>query len=60
MVNKDAFIKQHIDLKNIALEYCPSSQLAADMLSKPIEGYQLRKVLNLIWLVDPKIIQPDM
>ncbi len=49
--NKHLFIKQHIELKSISLEYCPSARMAADILSKPLEGYQLRKVLNLIWLV---------
>jgi hypothetical protein len=53
MVNKYAFIKQHIDAGDIILEYCPTSVMLADMLTKPLEGYLLKKMLKLIWLVDP-------
>jgi hypothetical protein len=53
IINKYAFVKQHLDLGDIILEYCPTEIMLADMLTKPLEGYILKKMIKLIWLVDP-------
>jgi hypothetical protein len=53
MVNKYAFIKQHLDMGDIVLDYCPTHFMLADMLTKPLESYVLKKLNKLIWLVDP-------
>jgi hypothetical protein len=53
IINKYAFVKQHLDLGDIKLEYCPTESMLADMLTKPLEGYLLKKMAKLIWLVDP-------
>jgi hypothetical protein len=51
LINKYHFIKQHIDSKDIVLKYCPSPDMIADMVSKPVEVRILKhlcKISNLI------------
>jgi hypothetical protein len=51
LINKYHFIKQHIDDKDIVLKYCPSPDMIADMVSKPVEVRILKnlcKISNLI------------
>ena len=37
IIVRDSFIKQHIDDGKIALEYLPTEDMCADMLTKPLE-----------------------
>ncbi len=45
------FIKDRVDSKEIKMEYCPTSDMVADILTKPLQGaqfYKLRdKLLNV-------------
>ncbi len=53
IINKYAFIKQYVESGEITLHYCPTTEMIADMLTKPLEPYLLKKFSKLVWLVDP-------
>jgi hypothetical protein len=52
MITKYGFIKQHIDMGNISLEHCRTHIMAADMVTKPLGGTELRKLSELICILD--------
>ena len=51
MITKYGFIKQHIDNGNIILEHCRTHILAADVVTKPLGGTDLKKLSNLICII---------
>ena len=38
------FVKDQIDKKLMHLEYCPTDLMVADMLTKPLQGTQFRRL----------------
>jgi hypothetical protein len=52
MITKYAFVKQHVDLGDIELVHCRTQVMAADMLTKPLNGNELKKLSNLVSIVD--------
>jgi hypothetical protein len=52
MITKYGYIKQHVDLGNISLEHCRTQVMAADMVTKPLAGTDLKKLSQLICIVD--------
>jgi hypothetical protein len=52
MLTKFTFVKQHVDLGDIELIHCRTNVMAADMLTKPLTGSELRKLSDLICIVD--------
>jgi hypothetical protein len=52
MITKHGFIKQNVELGNIELEHCRTQIMAADMVTKPLGGTELKKLSELICIVD--------
>jgi hypothetical protein len=52
MITKYAFVKQHVDLGHIELVHCRTQVMAADMLTKPLNGSDLKKLSELVSIVD--------
>jgi hypothetical protein len=46
------FVKQHVDLGDITFRHCPGDIMPADMLTKPLDGTRLKKLSQLINLID--------
>jgi hypothetical protein len=47
---KHHFIREHIDRKDIALVYCPTNDMIADIMTKPLQGAQFTKFVHLMGL----------
>jgi hypothetical protein len=52
MIAKYAFVKQHVDSGEIELTHCRTNLMAADMLTKPLGGTDLKRLSDLIFIVD--------
>jgi hypothetical protein len=52
MITKCAFIKQHVDSGDIVLAHCRTNIMAADMVTKPLTGSELKKLSELVFIVD--------
>jgi hypothetical protein len=52
MLTKYTFVKQYVDLGEIELVHCRTQIMAADMLTKPLTGADLKKLIDLICIVD--------
>jgi Reverse transcriptase (RNA-dependent DNA polymerase) len=52
MLTKYTFVKQYVDLGEIELVHCRTQVMAADMLTKPLTGSELKKLIDLISIVD--------
>ena len=52
MIALYSFVKQHMELGDITFKHCPGEVMPADMLMKPLDGTRLRKLLEIINLVD--------
>jgi hypothetical protein len=52
MIAKYAFIKQHVDTGEIELIHCRTNLMVADMLTKPLGGTDLKKLSDLVFMVD--------
>jgi hypothetical protein len=50
MIAKYAFVKQHVDLGDIELTHCRTHLMIADMLTKPLTGTELKKLLDLMFI----------
>ena len=44
------YVKQLKDAKIIQVQYCPTEEMLADLLTKPLEAVKLKKFVNLIGL----------
>ena len=47
-----AFVKQYVDLGKIELVHCRTQVMVADMLTKPLNESDLKKLSDLIFIVD--------
>ena len=47
LLNRHSFIKQHIENGDITLQYCPTKEMLADMLTKPLPKVQLQYLLQV-------------
>ena len=45
-------IKDRVDKKELSLEYCPTDEMIADFLTKPLQGVKFRKFRKLIMNLD--------
>ena len=45
-------IKDRVDKKELSLEYCPTDEMIADFLTKPLQGEKFRKFRKLIMNLD--------
>jgi hypothetical protein len=52
MIARYSFVKQHMELGDITFKHCPGEVMPADMLTKPLDGTRLRKLSEIINLVD--------
>jgi hypothetical protein len=52
MISKYAFVKQYVDLGKIELVHCRTQVMVADMLTKPLTGSDLKKLSDLICIID--------
>ena len=52
MVARYGFVKQHMELGDVAFEHCPGEVMPADMLTKPLDGSKIKKLSELVNLVD--------
>jgi hypothetical protein len=52
MIAKYGFVKQYVDMGKIQLVHCRTQVMVADMLTKPLSGSDLKKLSNLICVVD--------
>jgi hypothetical protein len=52
MIAKHTFIKQYVDSGEIELVHCRTNLMAADMLTKPLGGADLKKLSDLVFIVD--------
>jgi hypothetical protein len=52
MIARYGFVKQHVELEDITFKHCPGEVMPADMLTKPLDGSRLKKLSQLINLVD--------
>jgi hypothetical protein len=52
MIAKYSFVKQHVDLKDIELVHCRTNIMVADMLTKPLSGSELKKLSDLVFIID--------
>jgi hypothetical protein len=52
MIAKYSFVKQHVDLKDIELVHCRTNVMVADMLTKPLSGSDLKKLSDLVFIVE--------
>ena len=42
------FIKQYLDNGTMTVEHCPATEMIADILTKPLQGYDLTKMRDLL------------
>jgi hypothetical protein len=52
IMSKYAFVKQHVDSGDIELIHCRTNIMVADMLTKPLTGTELKKLMELVDIVD--------
>ena len=52
MIAKYGFVKQYVDMGKVELIHCRTQVMVADMLTKPLGGTDLKKLSNLISVVD--------
>jgi hypothetical protein len=52
MVARYQFVRQHMELGDITFKHCSGDIMPADMLTKPLEGLRLKKLSQLICLID--------
>jgi hypothetical protein len=52
MISKYAFVKQYVDSGEIQLVHCRTNLMVADMLTKPLSGTELKKLMELVDIVD--------
>jgi hypothetical protein len=52
MTTKYVFVKQYVDLGEIELVHCRTQVMVADMLTKPLSGPELKKLSDLVYIVD--------
>ena len=52
MIAKYGFVKQYVDMGKIQLVHWRTQVMVADMLTKPLRGSDLKKLSNLICVVD--------
>jgi len=52
MIARHGFVKQHVDSGDITFKHCPGDVMPADMLTKPLDGTRLKKLSQLINLID--------
>ena len=52
MIAKYGFVKQYVDMGKIQLVHCRTQVMVADMLTKPLSGTDLKKLSNLIYVID--------
>jgi hypothetical protein len=52
MISKCSFIKQHVDSGDIILDHCRTHIMVADMVTKPLTGSELKKLSELVFIVD--------
>jgi hypothetical protein len=51
IINKQQFLNQHIHSNDVTLKYCPTKEMPADMLTKPLSHPdldRLRKIINIV------------
>ena len=46
------FIREQVELGHFSIEYCPTEEMIADIMTKPIAGPQFKTLRNLLGLVD--------
>ena len=42
------FVKQYIESGKIVLKHCPTADMVADILTKPLQGYQFERLRDLL------------
>jgi hypothetical protein len=52
MIARYQFVKQHVDLGDITFCHCPGEIMPADMLTKPLDGPRIKKLSELVNLID--------
>jgi hypothetical protein len=52
MIARHGFVKQHVEFGDITFKHCAGDVMPADMLTKPLDGTRLRKLSELVNLVD--------
>jgi hypothetical protein len=52
MIARHGFVKQHVESGEITFRHCPTDVMPADMLTKPLDGSRLKKLSQLINLID--------
>jgi hypothetical protein len=52
MISKYAFVKQYVDSGQIKLVHCRTNVMVADMLTKPLNGSDLKRLSDLVSIVD--------
>jgi hypothetical protein len=52
MIAKYSFIKQYVDSGEIILSHCRTNIMVADMLTKPLGGTELKKLMDLVYITD--------
>jgi hypothetical protein len=52
MIARYGFVKQHVELGDVIFKHCPGEVMPADMLTKPLDGTRLRKLSEIVNLVD--------
>jgi hypothetical protein len=48
LVTRDSFIKERIERGDIDVKYCPSEEMVADFLTKPLTREKLRRFLTML------------
>jgi hypothetical protein len=52
MIAKYGFVKQHVETGDVIFKHCSGDVMPADMLTKPMDGTRLRKLSEIVNLVD--------
>jgi hypothetical protein len=42
------FITDRVDMKEVEMEWCPTKEMVADFMTKPLQGSHFRRLCNLI------------
>ena len=42
------FIKQYLDNNTMTMEHCPATDMIADILTKPLQGYEFERLRDLL------------
>ncbi len=54
------FIKDRVEKGEVAIVFCPTNEMVADLFTKPLQGQAFRKFRAMIMNVDPAIPDCDM